>query len=119
MCVLPSRRSNGTTPESHVLQRQRTLDWLNAVSRVPESASRRGRRISADQANVGQQEIGPWGPIIRRRRPSFFGRCALQMCRRLFMRSHDCLHPFASWPLHAGWPGIGEKVSYATWRIPH
>ncbi len=72
-----SCRSAGAPPESHTLQRQRTLEWLNAVSRAPESPHKpRDRRISADQAVLGQQETGPWGPIIRRRRPSFFNRCA-------------------------------------------
>ena len=70
------RCSAGLLLESHVLQRQRTLEWLNAVSQAPNSPSDRQRRASADQLSLTTQSahVGPWGPVVRRRRPSFFGR---------------------------------------------
>jgi len=80
-------QSSGPMPEENpTLQRQRTIEWLTAMSRQPSTVAadwgddgdggggRGGRRASMDQQQLPSQGGGPWGSVLQRRRPaSFFG----------------------------------------------
>lgn len=93
---------SGAMPEENpTLQRQRTIEWLTAMSRQPSGmcpdgdgggsgGGSGGRRASMDQQRLPSQAVGPWGPVLTRRRPSCFGgRCAPQSSHAVRHRRSD------------------------------
>lgn len=93
--------------ENPTLQRQRTIEWLTAMSRQPSTVAadwgddgdggggRGGRRASMDQQQLPSQGGGPWGSVLQRRRPaSFFGgRCAtLNPCQSMQCNASPSKH---------------------------